>query len=214
MLETARIASTGRVHSDRPLGARFIVVSGLHDSIPQDPYVHVPTGRNRVEPSAVLQSPEGRSARSSSSPATPLASSANGAIGTPPDEWAYPTRRGFDTFFGYLHQIDAHTYYPGMLWDNEREFYIEANFSGGNKKYSHDLIAERALKFIDDLQDEPFFLYAPFTPPHGRFEVPSQAPYEKESWDEVARIIAAMITRLDSTIGEMLDRLTRKSPGD
>jgi arylsulfatase A-like enzyme len=130
-------------------------------------------------------------------------------LATPPDDWAYPTRRGFDTFFGYLHQVHAHTYYPDMLWDNEREFYMEANFSGRNEKYSHDVIAERALRFIDDHHDEPFFLYAPFTPPHGRFEVPSQAPYENEPWDEVARIIAAMITRLDASVGDILASLKK-----
>lgn len=130
-------------------------------------------------------------------------------LGTPPDLHALPTRKGFDTFYGYLHQVHAHTYYPNMLWNNERESYIPQNLSGLNQRYSHDLITERALKFIDDHHSHPFFLYAPFTPPHGRFEVPDLGIYEDKSWPPTMRTIAAMITRLDASVGMIVDRLKR-----
>ena len=45
-------------------------------------------------------------------------------LGTPPDTHALPTRKGFDRFYGYLHQVHAQTYYPDMLWNNERESYL------------------------------------------------------------------------------------------
>lgn len=130
-------------------------------------------------------------------------------LGTPPDMHALPTRKGFDTFYGYLHQTHAHTYYPDMLWDNEREVYIEENFSGGRKKYSHDLITDRALRFLDENHNRRFFLYAPFTPPHGRFEAPNDEPYSDRPWPPVARLIAAMVTRLDNSVGQILERLRR-----
>lgn len=131
------------------------------------------------------------------------------SLGTPPDMHALPTRKGFDAFYGYLHQTHAHTYYPDMLWDNEREEYIEENFGGRKAKYSHDLIAERALQFIDKNHDRQFFLYAPFTPPHGRFEAPNDQPYSDKPWSPTLRMIAAMITRLDNTVGQILERLKR-----
>ncbi|HWR51306.1 MAG TPA: arylsulfatase [Bryobacteraceae bacterium] len=130
-------------------------------------------------------------------------------LGTMPDLHALPTRKGFDTFYGYLHQVHAHTYYPDMLWDNERETFIPQNFGGGRKKYSHDLIAERALKFIDDNKDGPFFLYAPFTLPHGKFEAPDDEPYSAKPWPAAARNLAAMITRLDASVGQIMERLQR-----
>lgn len=130
-------------------------------------------------------------------------------LGTPPDTHALPTRKGFDTFFGYLHQVHAHTYFPDMLWDGEREMYLPENFGGAKKKYSHGLIAERALNFIDENKDRPFFLYAPFTPPHGRFEAPDDAPYSGEPWPPAARMLASMVTRLDRSVGQILERLQR-----
>lgn len=128
-------------------------------------------------------------------------------LGTPPDMFALPTRKGFDEFYGYLHQVHAHTYFPDMLWDNERESYFEPNFGGRKKIYSHDRVAERALAFIDKNKSQPFFLYAPFTLPHGRFEVPDAQPYEDKDWPTPAKNIASMITRLDSSVGAILDRL-------
>jgi arylsulfatase A-like enzyme len=35
-----------------------------------------------------------------------------------------PTRQGFDEFFGYLHQVHAHSYYPEFLWDNDRRYML------------------------------------------------------------------------------------------
>jgi arylsulfatase A-like enzyme len=128
-------------------------------------------------------------------------------LGTPPDMHALPTRKGFDEFFGYLHQVHAHSYFPDMLWDNEREHYYEPNFGGGKKVYSHDEITNRALAFIDKNRSRPFFLYAPFTPPHGRFEVPDTAPYTDRNWPPQAKNLASMITRLDTSVGKILDRL-------
>ena len=128
-------------------------------------------------------------------------------LGTMPDLHALPTRKGFDSFYGYLHQVHAHTYFPDMLWADERETFLPQNFGGAKKRYSHDLIAERALKFIDDNKDRPFFLYAPFTLPHGRFEAPDTSPYTDASWPQPARFLASMISRLDATVGQIVERV-------
>ena len=130
-------------------------------------------------------------------------------LGTPPDTHALPTRKGFDEFYGYLHQVHAHTYFPDMLWDNERESYLAPNFGGARKIYSHDRITERALRFIDRNHSGPFFLYAPFTLPHGRYEAPDAAPYEDMDWDPTHKMIASMIGRLDRSVGQILERLKR-----
>ncbi|HYO81930.1 MAG TPA: arylsulfatase [Bryobacteraceae bacterium] len=135
-------------------------------------------------------------------------------LGTPPDMHALPTRKGFDEFFGYLHQVHAHTYYPDMLWDNEREHYLPKNFGGAKKEYSHDLIADRALKFIDSNKDRPFFIYGAFTPPHGRFEAPDDGEYKDQPWPAQARTLASMMGRLDATVGQMVARLKQHGIAD
>ncbi|MCX6618968.1 MAG: sulfatase-like hydrolase/transferase, partial [Acidobacteria bacterium] len=61
-----------------------------------------------------------------------------------------PTRHGFDQFFGYLHQVHAHSYYTDFLWDNEKKFPLPGNANGGREQYSADVIAERSFQFIAD----------------------------------------------------------------
>jgi arylsulfatase A-like enzyme len=115
-----------------------------------------------------------------------------------------PTRHGFTEFFGYLHQIHAHTYYPEFLWDNERKHPLPGNVNGGRGEYSAELIAERALRFIRQHRDQPFFLYAAFTLPHGRFEVPDDKPYSGRDWPQPEKNFASMVTRLDGYVGRIM----------
>jgi arylsulfatase A len=115
-----------------------------------------------------------------------------------------PIRHGFTEFFGYLHQIHAHTYYPEFLWDNDRKHPLPRNVNGGRGEYSADLIAERALRFIRQHRDQPFFVYAAFTLPHGRFEVPDDEPYAGRDWPQPEKNFASMVTRLDGYVGRIM----------
>jgi arylsulfatase A-like enzyme len=115
-----------------------------------------------------------------------------------------PTRHGFKEFFGYLHQIHAHTYYPEFLWLNEGKYPLPGNVNGARAEYSAELIAERALRFIREHRDQPFFLYAAFTLPHGRFEVPDDEPYGSRGWPQPEKNFASMVTRLDGYVGRIM----------
>lgn len=109
-----------------------------------------------------------------------------------------PWKHGFDTFFGYLHQVHAHTYFPEFLWENDRQVPL------GGKQYSADLIAEKSYEFLRASKDRPFFLYATFTVPHGRFETPTVAPYEDRDWPAGEKKYAAMVTQGDTYAGRIL----------
>lgn len=61
-----------------------------------------------------------------------------------------PMKHGFDYFFGYLGQGHAHFYYPDFLFENEKKVKLD------KKVYSHDLIMEKACKFIEENADAPF----------------------------------------------------------
>ena len=118
-------------------------------------------------------------------------------LGFPGSE-STPDKMGFDYFFGYNCQRKAHEYYPEYLWRNNEKVML------GGKEYSHDLIAAEGLKWIREHKGGPFFLYVPFTIPHQKFEVPDQGPYKDEPWPQIEKNYAAMITRMDGSIGQML----------
>ena len=115
-----------------------------------------------------------------------------------PGSASTPDKMGFDFFFGYNCQLRAHNYYPDHLWRNDERVELD------EKTYSHDLIAEETLGFIRKNRDRPFFLFAAFTLPHAKLQVPDFAPYENESWPENLKILASMITRLDRDVGRIM----------
>jgi valine--pyruvate aminotransferase len=92
-----------------------------------------------------------------------------------------------------------------------------ASFIG--KQYAPDLCNERALKFIREDKDKPFFLYYPTTVPHLALQVPedSLAEYNGKLDDKPyaggsgylphqypRAAYAAMITRMDRDIGKLV----------
>jgi len=108
---------------------------------------------------------------------------------------AVPTNRGFDFFYGYNCQRQAHTYYPMHLWRNEEKVwlnnelvvphtkldegadpYLEASYDRYSQKdYAPAFMHREALNFIRKNSDHPFFLYYASPIPH----LPLQAP---EHW--------------------------------
>jgi arylsulfatase len=131
-----------------------------------------------------------------------------------------PNKQGFDLFYGYNCQREAHNFYPDHLWRNDQKVILEGNDRGlTGKHYSHDLIEAEALQFIRDNQNKPFFLYAPFTIPHLALQVPEDSLAEYTGkWDDPAydgkngylahphprAAYAAMVTRMDRSIGRMM----------
>lgn len=104
-----------------------------------------------------------------------------------------PWKQGFDFFYGYLDQKQAHNYYPTHLWRNSEweqlpNAYFSAHQRLGDKDpndprsyddykgevYSSELFTEEAEKFIKQNNDRPFFLYMAYTLPHLALQVPDQ----------------------------------------
>jgi arylsulfatase len=138
-----------------------------------------------------------------------------GRVGTTGD----PQKQGFDHFFGYICQRQAHTFYPNHLWKGGEIFWIEKNKNGREAVYSHDLIAEEALKFIRGNKDKPFFCYVPFTIPHVALQVPEDSLAEyRGQWPDPPydgtkgyikhahprACYAGMVTRMDKDVGRIM----------
>lgn len=132
-----------------------------------------------------------------------------------------PNRQGFDVFYGYNCQREAHNFYPDHLWRNQEKVRLEGNDRGlTGKQYSHDLIEAEALKFILENKDKSFFAYVPFTIPHLALQVPEDSLAEYVGkWDDPPydgksgylphptprAAYAAMITRMDRSVGRILE---------
>ena len=109
--------------------------------------------------------------------------------GTPETSVAWPTKRGFDYFFGYHNHIAGHRHYPkeehgvdpdvggNAIWDGTEVITDQLDTC-----YSTDLFTARAKKWIVDHTkehaDQPFFLALTLIAPHARLAVPS-CPYPK-----------------------------------
>jgi arylsulfatase A len=141
-----------------------------------------------------------------------------GRVGTTGD----PNKQGFDHFFGYICQRQAHTYYPNHLWRDGKVEWIEANKDGKEGAYSHDLIANEAMNFVKANKDRPFFLYVPFTIPHVALQVPEDSLAEyRGKWPDPPyagdkgyfphpnprACYAGMVTRMDRDVGRIMSLL-------
>lgn len=136
-----------------------------------------------------------------------------------------PRQQGFDTYFGFLNQTHAHNHYPDFLWrdgvkvplpnDRVQVGRVEgAGYATQRLAFAGDLFAAEARSFIAANADRPFFLFLSVVVPHANnerartlgegHEVPDFGPYADQPWPDTAKAHAAMITRLDAQVGELL----------
>lgn len=161
-----------------------------------------------------------------------------------------PWKQGFDYFYGYLSQGHAHNYYPEFLMRNAERVplrnVVELSGRYGGMSgvateridYSHDLMMDEALGWLEESAAGPFFLYLALTIPHanneaGRLdgggdpgianveadlghhrervgmEIPDAGQYQGEDWPGPQKGTAAMISHLDEGVGQVFAALRR-----
>lgn len=148
-----------------------------------------------------------------------------------------PAKQGFDYSFGFLNQGHAHFFYPEYLWRNGTKVALPGNQNGSRGQYVQDVFTEEALSFLERNKEtrQPFFLYLAYTIPHAELLHPDdeifkqfkgkfpEQPYVKPAGDK--RIddslgtynsqamphaaFAAMVTRLDKHVGQVLAQLKK-----
>ncbi|MEB2783520.1 arylsulfatase [Algoriphagus persicinus] len=163
-------------------------------------------------------------------------------LGAPLTE-GIPNNLGFDYFYGYNCQRQAHNLYPTHLWENKEKVMLNNELvipatkldAGADpndpasyaryeqNEYAPDLMHEKALSFIQENKDEPFFLYYASPLPHVPLQIPgsdregyiaefgAEDPYDgKKGYfpnQYPNATYAAMITKLDQQIGEIRAKL-------
>ena len=141
----------------------------------------------------------------------------------------HPNRAGFDEFFGFLNQTHAHNYWPTWLVHNSERYPLrnvaaqESEVGGGWAKekvdYAPDVIFGKAVQWVEANHQKPFFLYLASTLPHANNEaargtgngqeVPDYGIYKNQPWPDPDKGQAAMISHLDTQVGQLLAQLKR-----
>ncbi len=130
-----------------------------------------------------------------------------------PGTGGQPDSQGFGRFFGYLDQVHAHDHFSDYIWNNGDMPLIQ-NRKNSKEVYIPDLMEQETLKFINGRHRRPFFMYLPYTLPHGDFEIPADDPacelYADKPWSAQVKNYASMVTRVDRTVGLLLKALDEK----
>lgn len=126
-------------------------------------------------------------------------------LGAPFSE-GVPEKQGFDVFFGYNCQRQAHSYFPNHLWRNDKKILLNNNIIPPGTRlpagvdiydeknyecyfqddYSAEIIFDESLKFMEENVDNPFFVFYSTTLPHKPIQAPKRLvdKYVKKFGDE------------------------------
>jgi arylsulfatase A-like enzyme len=131
-----------------------------------------------------------------------------------------PNNHGFGEFYGYLNHGAAHDYYYDWMWQtdagapNGLTATPNNGGPGGQPEYTHDLVAARSEQFIASHAGgvQPFYMQVNYTIPHNDIDAIADAPggygpYADLPWTDKEKAYAAMITRMDASIGALLAKL-------
>lgn len=110
-----------------------------------------------------------------------------------------PLDRGFEEFIGHLNAVDAHQYFFDGKTDGwkRRKYLWKSNAAGeikpyhiGPDRYTQNEFMDHAQRYIREHQEEPFFLYLPFTIAHAELAIPKpgdpdhDAEKDKGIWEQ------------------------------
>lgn len=136
---------------------------------------------------------------------------------TPPVQ---PTAKGFNEFAGFLNQVNARDYFSDTIYRQDSETgknsaeWVAYNQDGAHGRYVPDLLGDAADGFMrinapSRLNHyQSFFLCLAYPIPHNS-AAPTDSTYSGESWPQPEKDRATMITRMDESIGRLMDALAR-----
>ncbi len=130
-----------------------------------------------------------------------------------------PVQKGFEEVFGSM----VGSFRPANLWESDGTGGMQLSpvpadptWPGPGRafQYSEDATANRIEQFIrtNANTSQPFSVYAAFNAPHTPLNFIPQDPYTNEAWPEGQKSYAAMITRLDQHVGQIISAL--EDPND
>lgn len=91
-----------------------------------------------------------------------------------PDTVSEPLKMGFDRFYGYNCQRQAHHYYPYFLWKDDQREMLWGNFGLETEQYAPTLIHSEVMEFIEANKDRPFYCFYAVVQPHAEMFAPEK----------------------------------------
>ena len=155
-------------------------------------------------------------------------------LGTPGTA-GQPDRQGFEFSFGFLDHRHAHRQFTDHLYRNVERVPVDLE-----RDYVNDLFTKEAAAFIEKEDKRPFFVYLAYTVPHAELRAPLEGmasfrdtfpeqPFANPKADarqagatpDAASLgyrsqptpraaFAAMITRMDRDVGQLVDLLRKR----
>lgn len=125
---------------------------------------------------------------------------------------AGPMDRGFEEFHGWLVSEPStygSTYFPTRRFRDRQLVAVPPNLGGRRGAYHADLCRDEAVAFLEGNRDRPFFLFLSFNLPHSPLDVPDLVPYADKNWPAEMKTYAAMVHRLDQSVGSVLQTVQR-----
>jgi arylsulfatase A-like enzyme len=136
----------------------------------------------------------------------------------------YPQQKGFDYHFGFYSGLSLYApendpaivnkHLPWALsesaaWHrNGSNRIVRNNKEVEEKEFLTDKFADEAITYIEQNQNNPFFLYLPFNAPHDPFQA-KKSDFDKypEVSDSTKRVYYGMISSLDNAVGRIHQKL-------
>ncbi len=122
-----------------------------------------------------------------------------------------PNVRGFDEFYGFLagHRSYFPTYDPSE--GIHERVVVENNQPVEFEGYLTDVLADKAIDYIEQSKDEPFFMYYAPLAVHGPMHAKKEmiAKYKKQNHPRP--ILAAMTESLDDSVGRISQKLREEN---
>ncbi len=125
-----------------------------------------------------------------------------------PQSYGTPNKQGFDYFFGYLDQKQAHNHYPTHLWKNELWFPLNNTFLHPHQvlpenvdihnprsytlykreDFAQKRLTNEALRYIEQHREQAFFLFLSYAIPHAALQVPDEELEQYSHFEETPYI--------------------------
>jgi arylsulfatase A-like enzyme len=138
-----------------------------------------------------------------------------------------PERKGWDSFFGFLHHVEGHFQMPGVAWLSTPEAPTPTRLGSRSSGYAGDMFTENAVAWLKKQNaTKPFFMELALTIPHAELYAQKEAmkryqdtngnsifeekPFEGSHYggqNQPKAAYAAMVSKVDDYVGKIVETL-------
>ncbi|MFP4499661.1 MAG: sulfatase-like hydrolase/transferase [Candidatus Hydrogenedentota bacterium] len=119
-----------------------------------------------------------------------------------------PNAQGFDEFFGHKHGcIDNYSHFFYWSGPNRHDLWRNEDMVWEDGEFFPDLVVRESHRFIEENQDQPFFMFLPFNVPHYPYQGTEAHRERYEDMEHPRNKYAAFISTMDEKIGEVMGKV-------